>query len=75
MLLVKGSGVITVPYSSERELELREKLFSVIVKSGLTYKETMSAINYVRVVFSDKGDNLLNGANIQEVAKQKRFIG
>lgn len=67
--------MITVPYSSERELELREKLFSVIVKSGLTYKETMSAINYVRVVFSDKGDNLLNGANIQEVAKQKRFIG
>ena len=75
MLLVKGSGVITVPYSSEGELELREKLFSVIVDSGLTYKETLSAVNYVRIVLSDKGGNLLNGANIQEVAKQKRFIG
>ena len=72
MLLVKGSGVITVPYSSEGELELREKLFSVIVDSGLTYKETMSAVNYVRIVLSDKGGNLLNGANIQEVAKMER---
>ena len=43
-----------------------------ILRCNLSFKETMSALNYVRTVLNDKCNNLANAANIREVAKWKR---
>nr|WP_300186814.1 hypothetical protein [uncultured Agathobaculum sp.] len=54
------------------ELALRNDLMKAAVRSGCTFQEVMSALGYVRCVLSDKGDNLLNAVNIQEVVKMER---
>lgn len=59
-------------WSSEKERTLCEKLESAAAESGLDYERAMSVLNHVRIVFSGKGNNLLNAANIREVAKQER---
>ena len=59
--------------SNKRE-QLREQLMTAVVESGLSYQAAMSELAYVRVVLQDKGNNLLNAANIQEVAGMPRFI-
>ena len=46
-----------------------------IENSKLTYGEVKSILNYLIVFYSDKANNLLNSASIQEVAKQNRFKG
>lgn len=46
-----------------------------IENSKLTYGEVKSILNYLIVLYSDKANNLLNSASIQEVAKQNRFKG
>lgn len=46
-----------------------------IENSNLTYGEVKSILNYLVVLYSDKANNLLNSASIQEVAKQNRFKG
>lgn len=57
---------------SEAEKHLRKSLLAVITGSSCTYQEAMSAIGYVQCTFREKGDNLLNAANIQEVVKMER---
>ena len=44
-----------------------------IENSNLTYGEVKSILNYLLALYSDKANNLLNSASIQEVAKQSRF--
>jgi len=51
---------------------LRNKLMEVVLSSGLSYKETISALDYVLASLRNKGGNLLDGVNIQEVARQKQ---
>ena len=46
-----------------------------IENSKITYGEVKSILNYLIVFYSDKANNLLNSASIQEVAKQNRFKG
>lgn len=58
----------------EPRLELREKLMSAVVESGLPFKTAMSELGYVMNVLRDKGSNLLDAANIQEVAEMPRFV-
>lgn len=59
-----------MPYRSEAELAFRKELLRFISKSNLTYCEVMSALKYLIYVLQEKGENLLDGANIQEVAKR-----
>ncbi len=51
---------------------LQSALMADILRCNLSFKETMSALNYVRTVLNDKCNNLANAANIREVAKWKR---
>ncbi len=51
---------------------LCKKLDDVIKESGATYGATISALKWLLVAYQDKGDNLLNGTNIQEVAAQSQ---
>lgn len=51
---------------------LRGQLMETILSSGLSYKETISALDYVLTALRNKGGNLLDGVNIQEVARQKQ---
>lgn len=44
-----------------------------IENSKLTYGEVKSILNYLIVLYSDKANNLLNSASIQEVSKKSRF--
>lgn len=44
-----------------------------IENSKLTYGEVKSILNYLIVFYSDKANNLLNSASIQEVSKKSRF--
>lgn len=55
------------------ELALRNDLMKAAERSGCTFQEVMSALSYVQCVLNDKGDNLLNAVNIQEVAKMNRY--
>lgn len=57
---------------SVAELALRNDLMKLAVGCGCTFQEVMSALGYVQCVLNDKGDNLLNAVNIQEVAKMER---
>ena len=51
---------------------LQSALMADILRCNLSFKETMSALNYVRTVLNDKCNNLANAATIREVAKWKR---
>ena len=44
---------------------LRNKLMEVVLSSGLSYKETISALDYVLASLRNKGGNLLDGVNKQ----------
>ncbi len=63
-----------MPSPSNAEMELREKLWTALSQSGTNYAEARSALDYVRAVLLDKASNLLNAANIQEVAETPRSI-
>ncbi len=54
------------------EEALRGQLMEAVLSSGLSYKETISALDYVLTALRNKGGNLLDGVNIQEVARQKQ---
>lgn len=62
-----------MPSPSHRELELRDKIWTVLSQSGASYAEARSALDYVYIVLQDKANNLLNAANIQEVVGTERF--
>lgn len=49
--------------------ELCKELNEVIEGSGASYGEVISALRWLLVAYEDKGENLLNAANIQEVSK------
>ena len=51
---------------------LQSALMADILRCNLSFKETMSALNYVQTVLNDKCNNLANATNIREVAKWKR---
>ncbi len=70
---VKEVRNVSVLNPTTAECSLRDKLMADITESGLAYREAISAISYVQAVIRDKGSNLLNGINIQEVVKQPRF--
>lgn len=61
-----------MPWYSDEELRLRNKLLAAIAESELSYQEAMSALNYVSTIIREKGNNLLDGTNIQEVVKQEK---
>lgn len=52
--------------------ELSENIVEVILSYGLSYGETMSAINRAQNYLQGKHFNLANAVNIREVAKWKR---
>ncbi len=65
-------GVNDMSVQQNGEEMLRGQLMETILSSGLSYKETISALDYVLTALRNKGGNLLDGVNIQEVAMQKQ---
>ena len=53
--------------------QLMKNIQAQIDNSKLTYGEVESILNYLIVLYSDKGRNLLNSTSIQEVSKKNRF--
>ena len=56
----------------ERRKQLCRELNAVIEKSTATYHETMGALAHLTAAYQDKGQHLLNGISIQEVAKEEQ---
>lgn len=52
--------------------ELEEKIVDVILSSGMSYGETMSALNSAQNYLHSKCYNLTNAMNIREVVAGKR---
>lgn len=53
--------------------ELEEKIEELILLSDLTYKGVTSVLGKLKVVYMEKGDNLLNATNIQKIIETPRF--
>ncbi len=54
--------------SLKKKQELIQSIESIVSESGLTYKDAMSALSYVACSMREKGNNLLDELNIQEIA-------
>lgn len=54
--------------------ELEEKIEELILLSDLTYKGVTAVLGKLKVVYMEKGDNLLNATNIQKIIETPRFI-
>lgn len=54
--------------SLKKKQELIQSIESIVSESGLTYKDAMSVLSYVACSMREKGNNLLNELNIQEIA-------
>ena len=58
----------------EKRQRLEDALMNAVLESRLTYCEVLKALAIVRDVIREKGCNLLDGANIQEVAEMRSGI-
>lgn len=53
--------------------ELEEKIEKLIVESGASYEDAIKVLGGLKVIYMDKGNNLLNATNIQKVIDTPRF--
>ena len=56
-----------------QEKELIKKMEKLITESGCSYGTAMNTLSYLLAEYRDKGNNLLNSTNVQEVAKVSRL--
>ena len=47
---------------------LCSELNTVILKSDVKYADVIKALKWLQIAYQDKGENLLNGVDIQEVS-------
>ncbi|WP_196590547.1 hypothetical protein [Pectinatus frisingensis] len=59
--------------TKKAENDLRDKLEQVLIDAGLSYRSSMWALGTLYDNYRHKGSHLLDSANIDQVAKEKRF--